>query len=270
MKRTIKTMLLFVAGAMILASCAEDPLVPPVGGFTLDNDAVVQWDMATITSTATGATETTYVVTGGSYEMDDATNTIQFLEAATYTITQTTTNADGTTETPQDVVVTAPDNSYTMSFYGDNGLAINGDAYWFESFGTVQIRINGAPVTSQETDNTIKFTPDMGLDPFHGSGTRNYTYSADGGSGTYTGAFTHYPETGTDWDNAWFTTTEGSGVEVKLVYSPEGATDESDYIYDITMSNTTLVGYYNPDFSANEDASGVLTVSYRGKLTPLE
>ncbi len=60
----MKTMLLFLAATLVLAGCKEDEKIPPVAGFTLDNETPVQWDKATITSTATGATETTYVVTG--------------------------------------------------------------------------------------------------------------------------------------------------------------------------------------------------------------
>lgn len=267
MKRTIKTMLLFVAGALVLASCTED-LNPPVAGFTVSNETPTQWDMATITSTATGATETTYAITPATFEMDDATGTIQFLDADTYSISQTVTNADGTTESSQEITVTAPDNSYNMSFYGDAGLAINGDAYWFSA---TQIRLNGEGTTAQETDNTIKTTIDAGLDPFHGAGTRNYAFDGAGGSGTYIGEFTNYPATGDAWDAAWGfgLTSAGEGLEVTLIYAPEGAADETDYVYDITMSNTTIDGYYDGGFGYNDGPSS-LTFTYRGKITPFE
>ena len=71
MKDTMKTMLLFFAAILVLAGCKEDEKIPPVAGFTLDNETPVQWDKATITSTATGADETSYTITGGKTEVDE-------------------------------------------------------------------------------------------------------------------------------------------------------------------------------------------------------
>ena len=273
MKKTIRAILVLAAASLIMVGCKEDEKNPPVAGFTVSNETLIQWDMATITSTATGADEETYEVTGGEFEMDESTLTIQFLEAATYTITQTATNADGTVEASQDVTVTAPDNTYKMSYYGNSELALVGDAYWALDGMTQanQIWIKGEGETSQETNNTIKAWPTLGLDPLHGTGTRTYTNSLDGESGTYVGDFTHYPETGTDWDNAWMFPEHqsGDGLVITLIYAPEGATDESDYVYDITMSNTTLEGFYEPTF-AYTDATSILSFTYRGKITPLE
>ncbi|MCB0504040.1 MAG: hypothetical protein KDC58_00920 [Cyclobacteriaceae bacterium] len=268
MKKTIRAIFVLVAATLILAGCKKDEKNPPVAGFTVSNETLVQWDKATITSTATGADEETYEVTGGAFEMDEATLTIQFLEAATYTITQTATNVDGTVEASQDVTVTEPDNTYNMSAYGTSDLPINGDAYWFSA---TQIRMDGEGETTQETDNTVKTSVEMGLDPFYGSGTRNYVFDAEGGSGTYIGEFTHYPATGDAWDAAWGfgTTSAGDGLEVTLIYAPEGASDESDYVYDITMSKTTIDGYYDGGFGFHEETS-FLTYKYRGKITPLE
>jgi hypothetical protein len=270
MKRTMKTMLFFFAAALVMVSCSEDPN-PPVAGFSLSNETPVQWDKSTIASTATGAVETDYTVTGGEFEWADEA-TIQFLEAKTYTVTQTASNADGSTETSMEVVVTAPDNTYKMSYYGESELTIVGDAYWAIDGMTQanQIWVQGEGESTQETNNTLKAGPDLGLDALHGEGTRSYTYSADGGSGTYIGDFTHYPETGADWDHAWmFATTAGEGLEITLIYAPEGATDETGYVYDITMSNTTLNDYYENGSWSPTTATSTYSFKYRGMITPL-
>ena len=265
--KTIKSILLVFTAALILASCSEDPPVlnPPTAGFSVNPTEPTQWDEVILLSTAIGADEISYAVTGGSFDINTATATIIFLEAKTYTVTQTVTNDDGTEETSIDVVVSAPINTYIMDFYSVNELTINGDAYWFSSS---QIRFNGEGVTVQETDNTTKVSVDMGLDPFHGTGTRNYIFDVDGGPGTYIGEFTHYPETGTDWDAAWGfgLTSAGDGLEVTLVY--EGATD-GDNVYDVTMSNTTIDGYYPPTFTPVL-TPGVVSLYYRGRITPVE
>ena len=264
--KTIKSILLVFTAALILASCSDDPvLVPPTAGFTVSDTAPTQWDEVVIISTAIEADEITYTVTGGAFGPDVVTGPIQFLDAATYTITQTVTNVDGTDESSVEVVVSAPINTYNMDFYSDNDLTINGDAYWFSAS---QIRLNGEGVTAQETDNTVKVSPDMGIDPFHGTGTRNYTFNADGGPGTYIGEFTHYPATGTSFDAAWGfgLTSAGDGLEVTLVY--EGAT-EADNVYDVTMSNTTIDGYYDGTFTQFL-TTGIVSVKYRGKITPVE
>src|SRR5210317_544288 len=106
-----KTILLLIAVVFVMASCKEEEN-PPTAGFSLSSDTAIQWDIVTVTDEATGATDVTYTITGGNYEMDDAALTIQFLEAATYTITQTATNADGTNEVSEDIVVTEPVNTY--------------------------------------------------------------------------------------------------------------------------------------------------------------
>ena len=214
-------------------------------------------------STAIEADEINYTVTGGSFNLVDAT--IMFLEAKTYTVVQTVTNVDGTDESTVEVVVSAPINTYKMDFYSDNDLLIVGDVYWFAST-SLQLRIDGEGATAQETNNLVKVTPDMGIDPFHGTGTRSYTYHVDGGPGTYTGSYTNYPATGTAWDAAWFTTSAGTGFDVTLVY--EGAT-EADNVYDLTLMNTTLDGYYDAGFNPVA-ATGIMSLTYRGKITPAE
>ena len=74
-----KTILLMIAAVVFMASCTEEKN-PPIAGFSLSADTAIQWDIVTVTDDATGATDVTYTVTGGEYEMDDAALTIQFLD----------------------------------------------------------------------------------------------------------------------------------------------------------------------------------------------
>ncbi len=266
MKNTMKTMLLFFAATLILASCKEDEKIPPVAGFTLDNETFVQWDKATITSTATGATETTYAVAGGKVEIDEATGVIQFLEALTYKITQTVTNADGTVETSQDITVTAPVNTYNFNFLSDNALSLD-SAYWFLSGETLQIRFNGQGESAQETSNVAKVIPVTGPDALSGSGTRSYTFSdADPlPIGTYTTQFTHYSATGTSWEGAWFFPISGTGLDITLVY--EDPSNSADNVYDIILKDTTYDSYFLGFSSV--DGDGTLTIAFRGIIKPI-
>ena len=264
MKNTIKTILLFFMAALVFTSCSDDDKNPPTAGFSLSNTDPFQWDTSTIANSADAADEVSYAVTGGEFVwVDDAT--IQFLDHNSYTITQTATNGDGTDTSSITIDVNEPNNTYKMSFYSNDELSLNQNAYWFESFGTLQIRFGAVGATSQETDNLVKVTPVAGPDPIHGTGTRSYTWSDSGDIGTYNGTFTHYPETGDAWDAAWFTSTAGIGLEITLVY--DAASDEDD-VYDIKMSSTTLEGYYDPTFSPHDGESELL-LTYRGKINPI-
>jgi len=267
MKNTMKTMLLFFTVTLVLASCKEDEKIPPVGGFTLSNETPVQWDKATITSTATGATETTYAVTGGQVEIDEATGDIQFLEALTYKITQTVTNADGTVETSQDITVTEPVNTYTFDFLTSSALPLD-SVYWFLSGETKQIRLNGQGESAQETSNVAKVIPVTGPDPLHGTGTRSYTFSdADPlPIGTYTAQFTHYSATGASWEGAWFYPISGNGLDITLVY--EDPSNSADNVYDITLKDTSYDEYFLGFMPTEGD--GTLTIAFRGIIKPIQ
>jgi hypothetical protein len=267
MKRTMKTMLFFFAAALVMVSCSEDPN-PPVAGFNLSNETPVQWDMATITSTATGATETAYTVTGGTFEMDDATATIQFLEAKTYTIAQTVTNADGTVESSQDVVVTAPDNTYTLE--GTEialGTTDSPNAFWFG--GNPYLRFL-ADVAGQDNPDLIKLYPVAGPNPLQGTYTSGPVpgWGEIGEIGDYYAGMTqsYVGMSG----NGWTTVGEGgSDLVIDLVY--EDPTNAENNIYDITLASYTL-NYGNYDwvgcgcFAAEGTKS--LILSYRGKIDP--
>ncbi|MEN8194245.1 MAG: hypothetical protein ABFS12_15600 [Bacteroidota bacterium] len=267
MKKSLKAILLFFVATVVLSSCSDDDN-PPTAGFSFSTTDPVQYDIVDVSSSAEKADDVEYNVAGGAYEMDG--NSIQFLDATTYTVTQTATNGDGTDTNSQDIVVSAPVNTYKMTYHGDTEFSLTGDAYWFAS-GDGQIRIEGISTAGQETNNLCKIVPKMGADPVYGTGTRSYTWQGDtfagkGDVGSYDAQYTHYPATGTVWDAAWMmSSTSGDGLTVTLVYDAE---NDDDNVYDIIMSNTAFSGYYDGTFSP-QDGEGVLSLNYRGPIAPL-
>lgn len=265
MKKTIKTMLFFASAIVLLASCKEDPN-PPVAGFTVSNETLVQWDMTTITSTATGADETSYTVTGGAFEMDEATLTIQFLEAKTYTITQTATNADGTTESTMDLVVTEPDNTYTLEGTEYTiGTTDAPNAYWYDASsqgGTIYIRMLG-DVDGQDNPNLLKLYPVAGPNPLQAT----YTWSDSGDIGTYdAGVTANYAGFVYDWTTSG---NDGGDLVIELVY--EDTADATNNVYDITLSTYDL-NWGNWDFASCfcfiSEGTKSFSITYRGKIDP--
>ena len=264
MKSTMKTMLFFFAAALVLSSCTEE-LNPPVPGFTLSNMEPVQWDQSTIINTATGADEVSYAVTGGAYEMVNEA-TIQFLEATTYTVTQTVTNVDGTDETSLTVEATAPDNTYTLA--GTEialGTTDKPNAFWFGDNPYIRFL---ADVSGQDNPDLIKLYPVAGPNPLEGT----YT-SADapgwgevGVPGNYHAGMT----SGYDGTFNFIWTTSGDGGEdlvIVLVY--EDPSNSADNIYDILLSSYTLnYGNYDAQFNFVSEGTKSLVVSYRGKIDP--
>ena len=260
----MKTMLFFFAVALVLAGCSEDKN-PPGAGFSLSSAAVIQWDIVTITSDATGADETTYAVTGGTYEMDDVAGTIQLLEAATYTVTQTVTNADGSDEISVEVVATAPDNTYSL----DGGTEISlgntdqPNAYWYDATGmggTIYIRFL-ADVAGQDNPDLIKLYPVAGPNPLQAT----YTWSDAGEIGTYDAGMTaDYAGMSFGWTSFG---TAGNDLVITLVYE---ATDSDNNIYDIVLSSSTLeYGNYDALWNWVSEGTKTLVVSYRGKIDPV-
>ena len=267
LKRIGQFLFVAILAASLFTSCEEDdPKVLPVSAFTFSPATIVPWDVVTFTNTTTeGVTYSWNFGDGNTSTDENPTN--MYTAAGTYTVTLTATNADGENVATQDIIVDAISNTYKMTFYGDTEYEITGDAYWFLSMGASQLRFDCEGDVASETPHLAKISPSLGLDPFHGTGTRTYTWSADAEADTYDAQYTHYPATGESWDNAWMMSSEsGDGLEVTLVYE---ATDAADNIYDIKLSNTTFSGYYDATFSFNT-ATGVLSLNYRGKVTPLE
>lgn len=253
-----KTILLLFTVSLLLISCKEDTN-PPTAGFSLDNTDLVRWDKATVASSATAASETTYTVTGGEFEVVDAT--IQFLEVASYTITQTVTNEDGTDETSLNVSVIAPDNKYVLE---GNDVTISDNPFWYDATamgGTVYLRllVDGG----LENLNLIKLYPVAGPDPLQ----RTYSYSDTGGIGTYDAGMTaNYAGFNYDW------TTSGNGGDdfvIELVY--EDTTNSDNNIYQLTLPSYTL-NYGNWDFATGTFigiGTKSFSLTYRGKIDPV-
>ena len=259
MKNTIKLIVL-LAIFTGFSSCKEDdePLVLPIAEFSLSETDLYQWGKASITSTASNAEETSYTVTGGTYESVDET-TIQFLEATSYTVTQLVTNEDGTDEYSVTVDVAEPDNKYTLD---GADLPLTSNAYWYDATamgGTIYIRML-ADVVGQDNPNLIKLYPVAGPNPIQNT----YTWSDTGDIGTYDAGMTaNYAGFVYDW------TTSGNGGEdliIELVY--EDTNNSDDNIYGIILSSYTL-NYGQWDFGTGlfvSEGTKSFSISYRGKI----
>ena len=162
MKHTIKAILLFFTAALLISSCSSDDPTPPKAGFTLDPSDVVQWDTSLVVDASTGSdVPATYAVTGGEFIY--LGNTIQFLEAKSYTITQTVENEDGIDTFAQTVVVGTPDNYYAL----DGTLVpMTTNAFWYlppwPPGASRYIRML-IPISGQDNPNLIKLYPVAGI-----------------------------------------------------------------------------------------------------------
>ena len=264
--KTIKSIFLVFTAALIFAGCTEDPVLnPPTAQFTLSNMEPVQWDESVIISTAIGADEISYTVTGGNFNMVDGI--IQFLDAKTYTVTQTVTNTDGTNEASVEVVVTEPNNTYTLDGTEMPLSSIdNPNAFWFLSTmtgATPYLRIL-ADVAGQDNPNLFKFYPVTAVgSPLQGT----YTWSDSKDAGTYDAGMTaNYAGFSYDWTTNG---DDGTDLVIELVYEDPSSTD--DNIYDIMCSSYTL-NYGDWDYSTYtwmSDGTKPLVISYRGKIDPV-
>lgn len=258
MKNISKTILLLFLASLILTSCKK---VLPTAEFSLSGSGLVKWDKATITSSASDAEETTYTVTGGTYEFVDET-TIQFFEAASYTVKQTVSNEDGDDDFSVTVVVSEPDNEYTLD---GAVLPLTANAFWFDATGmggTIYIRML-ADVSGQDNPNLIKLYPVAGPNALQNT----YTYSDTGDIGTYDAGMTaNYAGFDYDW------TTFGNGGQdliIELIYEDTNNTDNN--VYEITLSSYTL-NYGQWDFGSGlfiSEGTKSFSLSYRGEIDPV-
>jgi len=263
--KTMKTMLMVFAAALVMTSCSDDP-TPPVAGFSLSNMEPVQYDKSVIATTATGADETTYTVIGGTFEMVDEA-TIQFLEAATYTITQKVTNTDGSTETSLEVIATAPVNTYVLA--GTEMSLSSADTpnmFWYLSSmpgATPYLRVL-ADVAGQDNPNLFKLYP---VSAVGATLEGTYTWSDSGDAGTYDAGMTaNYAGFAYDWTTNG---DDGADLVIELVYEAPSITDN---IYDVTVSSYTL-NWGDWDYATYTwvtEGTKSLVLSYRGKIDPVQ
>jgi len=258
MKNTVKAIVVLVMSSLIFSSCSSDDKNPPDAGFSLSSSTAMQWDVVFITNSAVGADEVTYAVTGGEYEMEG--NSIQFLEDAMYTVTQTATNADGSTNISVTIDIAEPDNKYVLD---GSDMPLTSNAFYYEDpqSGLVYIRFL-ADVTGQDNPNLIKLYPVAGPNVIQGT----YTYSDSGDIGTYDAGMTsNYAGFNYDW-----TTNGDSGLEMEIELVYEGETTIEN-VYDITLTSYTLnYGNWNfANFTWDSLGTKSFSITYRGVIDPI-
>lgn len=258
MKNTVKLIAILVISSIIFSSCSSDDKNPPDAGFSLSSTTAIQWDVVTISNAAIGADDVSYAVTGGEYKMEG--NSIQFLEDAMYTVTQTATNGDGSNSASVTIDITEPDNKYVLD---GTDLPLTSNAFYYEDPQNLKVYIRFlADVSGQDNPNLIKLYPVAGPNVLEGT----YTYSDSGDIGTYDAGMTsNYAGFNFDW------TTDGDGgqdLKIELVY--EGDTTVEN-VYDITLTSYTL-NYGNYNFATGElDSLGTksFSITYRGVIDPI-
>lgn len=262
MKHSIKTILLFITAALLITSCSSDDPNPPKAGFTIDPTDLVQWDTTLVTDTSSGSdVAPSYTVSGGEFIY--LGNTIQFLEAKTYTITQTVENEDGVNSTSESVVVGTPMNKYTLD---GTDVPMTTNAFWylppFPPGAERYIRML-IPISGQDNPNLIKLYPTAGPNPLEGT----YTWGADREIGTYDAGFT---QDYAGFSYGWTTNgDDGVDMEIKLIYTDP--LDDDNDIYEITLASYTL-NFGDWDFATGEwmsEGTKELAVYYRGKIDEL-
>lgn len=263
MKHSIKTILLFFTAALLITSCSSDDPNPPKAGFTIDPTDLVQWDTALVTDTSSGSdVAPTYAVNGGEFIY--LGNTIQFLEAKTYTITQTVENEDGVNSTSQSVDVGTPMNMYVLD---GTEVPITTTAFWFlpPNGDNPQRYIRMlVPISGQDNPDLIKLYPIAGADPLEGT----YTWADTGDPRTYDAGMT---KDYAGFNYEWTTNGDmGDDMEIKLIYSDLNNTDNN--VYDIMLTSYTLdYGQWNfATFEWISEGTKELEVYYRGKINPIQ
>ena len=268
MKNTIKTILLFFTAALLITSCGEDSN-PPTAGFSMSDMNPIQWGTSTIASTAIGADEISYSVSPSSHVWIDAA-TIQFLEDTSYTITQTVLNEDGEDASSLTVVVTEPDNTYSID---GTSLPITAAPSWVpanEAHETKALLHFISDVEGQDEPNHIKLSPILGLDPLEGT----YTYNSDKETiGTYyTRVISNFAGGVTDpsdWTTNFGGEDGGSDLVIELVYEDTDSPDNNAYEFTIT-SYILSTGHFDwSTFSFVEEAKRPFTLKYRGVVIPV-
>ncbi|MEN8194296.1 MAG: hypothetical protein ABFS12_15860 [Bacteroidota bacterium] len=268
MKKSLKAILLFFAATVVLTSCSDDEN-PPTAGFSFSTTDAVQWDIVDVTSSAEKADDATCNVSGGAYKMEDKSNgkSIIFLEAATYTVTQTVTNGDGSDTMSQDITVSAPDNAFTMD---GTKYEINTAPQWTKpSHGDgpnfIQFSIS---VSGDDFPTVVKLMPLLGADPLEGT----YTYhSREDEENNPAPVRSYILRAVKNYENfmnlEWSSYGSGlygeSDLVVELVY------DADNDVYDIKVDNYTIgVGNY-VNWVFVEEAQIATSLYYRGAITPM-
>ena len=244
--------------AMVLAfafdGCKkEEEKVLPTASFTYAPADIMQYDEVQFTSTSTD-TDSYLWDFGNSLTFTDANPKVTFMTSGTGTVKLTATNGDGSNTTEQTITVNPPDNYYMLD---DTKFIISTDFFWYLSSmgGDPYLRLL-TPVDGQDNPDLMKLYPNKGL----GLLAQTYTWSADGGEGTYNQGYTaNYAGMAYDW-----TAIGKTGSSDLVIIEVESG------VYKITGDMILSVGYYDWDTGEFiETSTKPLTLSYVGAITPL-
>jgi len=254
MKKLMKTgsiLILVIALAFAFDGCKKEVL--PTASFTYAPTDITQYDEVQFTSTSSDADSYMWDF-GGGLTLTEANPLIQFMSAGTVTVKLTATNGDGSNTTQQTITVNPPDNHYMLN---DTNFAITADFFWYQSSmgGDPYLRLL-TPVDGQDNPDLLKLYPNKGL----GDLAQTYTWSADGGEGTYDQGYTaNYAGMAYDW------TAIGKTGSSDLVIE-----EVETGVYKINGDMILSVGYYDWDTGEfTETSTKTLTINYVGAITPL-
>jgi PKD repeat protein len=243
----------FVLTAGILAAVLSGCENLPTANFTFDPSEVTVYDEVTFTNTSTEADSYAWDFGDGSTSFD-ANPTHVYKSAGTFTVKLVATNKDGDTEVQKEIVVSPPDNKYTLD---GTEFAIDAELFWYQSpmGGDPYIRLL-TTVAGQDNPDLLKLYPNKGFGELPGT----YTWDSEKPAGTYDAGYTaNYAGMQYDW------TAIGKSGSGDLVI-----TELDDGIYKFEAEIVLSVGdydYQTGDFI--EESTSSLVLDYIGEITPL-
>ena len=244
-------LIMVLALALTFENCSKEVL--PTASFTFSPTDVMQYEEVQFTSTSSDADSYLWDF-GGGQTTTKANPLVTFITAGTVTVKLTVTNGDGSNTTQQTITVNAPHNTYMLD---DDEFEITNDFFWYQSSmgGDPYLRLL-TPVAGQDNPDLMKLYPNKGL----GELDQTYTWSADGGEGTYDHGYTgNYA--GFDYDWTAIGKTGSNDLVIEML--------DTD-LYKITGEMILSVGDY--DWSTGEfteTGTKTLVVDYIGAITPL-
>ncbi len=245
--RNISNILIMaIAIAAVFTSCAKEP----TAAFTYSPENPVQYDVVTFTNTSTEADSYLWEIgTGTSTEVSPA---VILSDAGDY-IVKLTATGEGGSQTIEKTIAVSPLNHYLLD---DEVIEITTDFFWYSAMGSTYLRLL-TEIEGQDNPDLIKLYPSMGLGELPGT----YTWDNDTKpEGTYNYGYTaNYA--GMSWD--WTGVSKAGSSDLTIVETETG-------IYKITGTMTISAGNYDAEWNFVEESTKILTISYKGAITPLE